>query len=82
MTAVLLLAEERSNEPLEMLINFTPILAIVLMAAIAMWLSANLANKVSPTIIIVVQKIFGILLGALAIEFVVTGIRESFNLIG
>jgi multiple antibiotic resistance protein len=65
-----------------MLINFTPILAIVLMAAIAMWLSANLANKVSPTIIIVVQKIFGILLGALAIEFVVTGIRESFNLIG
>ena len=82
MTAVLLLAEERSNKPLEMLINFTPILAIVLMAAIAMWLSANLANKVSPTIIIVVQKIFGILLGALAIEFVVTGIRESFNLIG
>ena len=65
-----------------MLLNFTPILAIVLMAATAMWLSANLANKVSPTIIIVVQKIFGILLGALAIEFVVTAIRESFNLIG
>ena len=27
-----------------------------------------------------VQKIFGILLGALAIEFVVTGIIESFGL--
>ena len=81
MTAALLLAEERSNEPLEMLINFTPIIAIVFMAAIAMWLSANLANKVSPTIITVVQKIFGILLGALAIEFVVSGVRESFNLI-
>jgi multiple antibiotic resistance protein len=65
-----------------MLINFTPVFAIVLMAAFAMWLSANLANKVSPTIITVVQKIFGILLGALAIEFVVNGIRESFNLIG
>ena len=82
MTAALLLAEERSLVPLEMLINFIPIMAIVLMAAIAMWLSANLANKVSPTIIIVIQKIFGILLGALAIEFVVSGIRESFNLIG
>jgi multiple antibiotic resistance protein len=82
MTAVLLLAEKRSSEPLEMLINFTPVFAIVLMAAFAMWLSANLANKVSPTIITVVQKIFGILLGALAIEFVVNGIRESFNLIG
>jgi multiple antibiotic resistance protein len=74
MTAALLLAEKRSSEPLEM--------PIILMAAIAMWLSANLANKVSPTIITVVQKIFGILLGALAIEFVVSGIRESFNLIG
>ena len=82
MTAALLLAEKRSSEPLEMLINFTPIIAIILMAAIAMWLSANLANKVSPTIITVVQKIFGILLGALAIEFVVSGIRESCNLIG
>ena len=56
--------------------------AIILMAGMAMWRSANLANKVSPTIITVVQKIFGILLGALAIEFVVSGIRESFNLIG
>jgi len=45
-----------------------------------MWLSANLSKIVGPTIIIVVEKIFGILLGALAIEFVVSGITESFNL--
>ena len=81
MTAALLLAEERSSDPIEVLINFSPILIIVALAAIAMWLSANLAKRVSPTIIIVVQKIFGILLGALAIEFVVSGIRESFNLL-
>jgi multiple antibiotic resistance protein len=81
MTAVLLLAEERSSDPVEVLINFTPIIVIVALAALAMWLSANLAKRVSPTIIIVVQKIFGILLGALAIEFVVSGIRESFNLL-
>lgn len=81
MTATLLLAEERSSDPIEVMINFSPILIIVALAAIAMWLSANLAKRVSPTIIIVVQKIFGILLGALAIEFVVSGIRESFNLI-
>jgi len=81
MTAALLLAEERSSDPVEVLINFSPILIIVALAAFAMWLSANLAKRVSPTIIIVVQKIFGILLGALAIEFVVSGIRESFNLI-
>lgn len=81
MTAALLLAEERSSDPIEVMINFSPILIIVALAAIAMWLSANLAKRVSPTIIIVVQKIFGILLGALAIEFVVSGIRESFNIL-
>ena len=43
-------------------------------------LSASLSKTVSPTIIIVVQKIFGILLGALAIEFVVAGVIESFKL--
>jgi multiple antibiotic resistance protein len=50
------------------------------LVAFAMWLSASLSKKVGPTIIIVVQKIFGILLGALAIEFVVAGIIESFKL--
>ena len=82
MTAALLIAEQRSSDPLEMIINFTPIIFIIVLAALAMWLSANLAKRVSPTIIVVIQKIFGILLGALAIEFVVSGIRESFNLLG
>ena len=82
MTAALLIAEQRSSDPLEMIINFTPIIFIIALAALAMWLSANLAKRVSPTIIVVIQKIFGILLGALAIEFVVSGIRESFNLLG
>lgn len=82
MTAALLIAEQRSSDPLEMIINFTPIIFIIALAALAMWLSANLAKRVGPTIIVVIQKIFGILLGALAIEFVVSGIRESFNLLG
>ena len=82
MTAALLIAEQRSSDPLEMIINFTPIIFIIVLAALAMWLSANLAKRVGPTIIVVIQKIFGILLGALAIEFVVSGIRESFNLLG
>ena len=46
-----------------------------------MWLSAKLSEKLGPTVITVVEKIFGILLGALAIEFVVAGIRESFHLV-
>ena len=45
-----------------------------------MWLSAKLSQKLGPTVITVLEKIFGILLGALAIEFVMTGIIESFKL--
>jgi multiple antibiotic resistance protein len=80
MTTALLIAETNSNNPKEMLINFAPILIIIILVAFAMWLSASLSKKVGPTIIIVIQKIFGILLGALAIEFVVAGIIESFKL--
>ena len=80
MTAALLLAENRTYEPVDFILNFLPILVVVLMAGIAMWLSAKLSKRLGPTIITVVEKIFGILLGALAIEFVVAGIIESFNL--
>ena len=80
MTAALLLAENRTFEPVDFILNFLPILVVVLMAGIAMWLSAQLSKRLGPTIITVVEKIFGILLGALAIEFVVAGIIESFNL--
>jgi multiple antibiotic resistance protein len=80
MTTALLIAENNESNTMQMLINFTPILFIIILVALAMWLSASLSKRVGPTIIIVVQKIFGILLGALAIEFVVTGIIESFGL--
>tara|TARA_B000000475_G_scaffold9118_1_gene8258 strand:- start:333 stop:959 length:627 start_codon:yes stop_codon:yes gene_type:complete len=80
MTTALLIAETNSADPKQMLVNFTPILIIIVLVAFAMWLSASLSKKVGPTIIIVIQKIFGILLGALAIEFVVAGIIESFKL--
>ena len=80
MTTALLIAENNESNPMQMLINFMPILFIIILVALAMWLSASLSKRVGPTIIIVVQKIFGILLGALAIVFVVTGIIESFGL--
>ncbi len=80
MTAALLLAENRSYDPVDFILNFLPILVVILIAGIAMWLSAQLSKRLGPTIITAVEKIFGILLGALAIEFVVAGIIESFNL--
>lgn len=80
MTAALLLAESRSTEPALFILNYLPILLVVMLAGIAMWLSAKLSQKLGPTVITVLEKIFGILLGALAIEFVMAGIFESFKL--
>ena len=81
MATSLLLSKESYLSIADAMVSYLPILVVMLMALLAMWLSSQLASKLGPTIITVVQKIFGLLLGALAIEFVNEGIRNSFNLI-
>ena len=81
MATSLLISKESYINLAEGFISYLPILITVMSAAIAMWLSAKLASKLGPTVITVVQKVFGLLLGALAIEFVIDGITNSFNLI-
>ncbi|MDB4059595.1 MarC family protein [Gammaproteobacteria bacterium] len=80
MATSLLLSKESYLNITDAAISYLPIFIVVLLAGLAMWLSAKLSSKLGPTIITVVEKIFGLLLGALAIEFVIEGIRNSFNL--
>ena len=80
MATSLLISKETYISVLDGFISYLPILIAVLFATIAMWLSAKLSSKLGPTVITVVQKIFGLLLGALAIEFVIDGVISSFNL--
>ena len=80
MATSLLISKGTYISLLDGFISYLPILIAVLFATIAMWLSAKLSSKLGPTVITVVQKIFGLLLGALAIEFVIDGIINSFNL--
>ncbi len=80
MATSLLISKETYIGVLDGFISYLPILIAVLFASMAMWLSAKLSSKLGPTVITVVQKIFGLLLGALAIEFVIDGIINSFNL--
>ena len=80
MATSLLISKEAYISVLDGFISYLPILIAVLFATIAMWLSAKLSSKLGPTVITVVQKIFGLLLGALAIEFVIDGVISSFNL--
>jgi len=81
MATSLLLSKESYANFTDAAISYLPILVVIFIATLAMWLSSKLASKLGPTIITVVQKIFGLLLGALAIEFVIEGIRNSFNLV-
>ena len=80
MATSLLISKEAYISVLDGFISYLPILIAVLFATIAMWFSAKLSSKLGPTVITVVQKIFGLLLGALAIEFVIDGVINSFNL--
>ena len=80
MATSLLISKETYISVLDGFISYLPILIAILFATIAMWLSAKLSSKLGPTVITVVQKIFGLLLGALAIEFVIDGVINSFNL--
>lgn len=81
MATSLLLSKESYISVTDAVVSYLPILVVIFIAFIAMWLSSKLASRLGPTIITVVQKIFGLLLGALAIEFVIEGIRNSFNII-
>ena len=81
MATCLLLTKDSYDSLAEAFVFYLPIPLIVLLAFIAMWLSSKLASKIGPTILTVLQKIFGLLLGALAIEFVIEGIQNSFNLV-
>tara|TARA_B100000768_G_C11124187_1_gene308846 strand:+ start:73 stop:699 length:627 start_codon:yes stop_codon:yes gene_type:complete len=80
MATSLLLSKESYLSITDAVISYLPIFIVVLIAGLAMWLSAKLSSRLGPTIVTVVEKIFGLLLGALAIEFVIEGIRNSFNL--
>ena len=80
MATSLLISKETYISVLDGFISYLPILIAVFFATLAMWLSAILSSKLGPTVITVVQKIFGLLLGALAIVFVIDGVINSFNL--
>ena len=67
MTTDLLIAETNAINTTETLINFIPILIIIVLVAFEMWLSASISKTVSQTSIIVKQKIMGIWIGAIAI---------------
>ena len=80
-TLTIFLADKASATPQSQLIAFLPIAAVILIAAISMWIASELTSKIGPNILIIHQKIFGLLLGAIAIEFVIEGLKTTFPIL-
>ena len=80
-TLTIFLADKASATSQSQLIAFLPIAAVIFIAAISMWIASELTSKIGPSILIIHQKIFGLLLGAIAIEFVIEGLKTTFPIL-
>ena len=79
-TIVMLLSEKSGESINAHLIGFSPIFIIILLSALSLWLSGKMAKKLPSSVLSVLQRTFGLLLGALAIEFVIQGIKQTFSI--
>ena len=79
-TITMLIAEKSGPELVSKMINFLPVMLSVILAGVCMWLSSKLVEIVSISLLSVIQRVFGLLLGALAIEYVISGIKNIFGL--
>ena len=79
-TITMLIAEKSGPALVSKMINFFPVMLSVILAGVCMWLSSKLVEIISISLLGVIQRVFGLLLGALAIEYVISGIKNIFGL--
>ncbi len=76
-----MLLSEKSGPSIEFqIIGFSPIVIVLVLTAISMWASGKIAKRLPVSVLGALQRTFGLLLGALAIEFVIEGLRQTFNI--
>ena len=79
-TIIVLLSEKSGDSINSHLVGFSPIFIIILLTILSLWISGKIAEKLPVSVLSVLQRTFGLLLGALAIEFVIQGIRLTFSI--
>ena len=79
-TITMLIAEKSEPDLISRVISFLPVMLSVILAGVCMWLSSKLVEIISLSLLSVIQRVFGLLLGALAIEYVISGIKNTFGL--
>jgi len=76
-----MLLSEKSGASIEyQIIGFSPIFIVLALTALSMWASGKIAKRLPISVLGALQRTFGLLLGALAIEFVIEGLRQTFNI--
>ena len=79
--AIAMLLSEKSPQSIGFqLIGFSPVLIIILLTVFSIWVSGRITEKLPSSVLGVLQRVFGLLLGALAIEFIIQGLRQTFNI--
>ena len=79
-TITMLIAEKSDPDLISRVISFLPVMFSIILAGVCMWLSSKLVEMISLSLLSVIQRVFGLLLGALAIEYVISGIKNTFGL--
>ena len=79
-TLAMLLSEKSGTSIEYQIIGFSPILIVLALTALSMWASGKIAKRLPISVLGALQRTFGLLLGALAIEFVIEGLRQTFNI--
>jgi len=79
-TLVMLLSEKSGSSIENQVIGFSPIIIVLALNALSMWISGKMAKRLPVSVLSALQRTFGLLLGALAIEFVIEGLRQTFNI--
>jgi len=79
-TIVMLLSEKGNSSLQEQVIGFSPVAVVIALTALSLWLSSKLVNLLPLSAIGILQRTFGLLLGALSVEFVIQGIRQTFSI--
>jgi multiple antibiotic resistance protein len=69
-----------AQRPVEFLVLFACALAVLALTLVTMWVSGRLMRFVGVTGANVANRLFGVVLGALAVQFVIDGLRGSFQL--
>ena len=75
LTLSVLISKNFNYTTLDLYTQFLPMILILMLTSIMIIFSTYLFKVLNKTIIKVLQKIFGIILGALSVEFIINGIK-------